>query len=257
MLGRLYWLTPLLGTPLAALRLVLQIRSNPSGPHLVLHGGHKIQFRSIDETVLKEVLVDREYAFVSELLVSSPSPLVLDVGAHIGTFALWCLAQTSAARILSVEANPDTYEVLRANVRRWSAEGAALRIEHAAATAMDGEILKIRNAGPSMGHRVDSFGTLSAPSMSLPTLIDLCSPDGEDIDLAKIDIEGSEEDLICSHPEALQRIRAMAIELHPNLCNTERVASILHSIYPSIVDIGGRGSTKPLLYCRRDGGTSA
>lgn len=253
LLGRLRWLAPFAGGTLAALGLVLRIRSNPEGPHSVRYAGRDIQFRARDEQALKEVLVDCEYAFVANLPGASPLPRILDVGAHIGTFALWCLGQTPAARILSVEANPDTCEILRANVCRWSSAGAAMRVEHAAAGAQDGETLKVRDDGPSMGHRVGAGGALSAPSLSLPSMVRLCASNDEDIDLAKIDIEGSEEALICSHPEALRRIRAVVIELHPALCDSERVRAVLRDAYPSIVEIGNRISTKPLLYCRRDG----
>ena len=257
LLGRLRWLAPFAGGTLAALGLVLRIRSNPEGPHSVRYAGHRVLFRARDEQALKEVLADREYAFVANLPGASLSPRILDIGAHIGTFALWCLGQAPAAHILSVEANPGTCEILRANVRCWSSAGAALRVEHAAAGAQDGETLKVRDDGPSMSHRVGPDETLSAPSLSLPTLVEFCAPNDEDIDLAKIDIEGSEEALICSHPEALRRIRAVVIELHPTRCDSERVRAVLRDAYPSIVEIGNRISTKPLLYCCRDGQSRA
>lgn len=231
----------------------MRIRSNPEGPHTVRYADREICFRSRDERAIKEVIADQDYAFLTAQLCASSSPLILDIGAHVGSFALYCLGQAPKARILSVEANPATYVVLQENACRWSSVGAALRVEHAAAWTHDGETLKIGEySGSSMSDRVDDSGALSAPSLSLPSLIALCSPKGEDVDLVKVDIEGSEEALICSHPEALRRIKAMVIELHPDLCDVDRVRSMLHHAYPSVVEIRSRISSKTLLYCRRD-----
>ena len=128
LLGRLAWLSPLAGGPLAALRLALRIRSDPEGPHAVRFGGREILFRARDEQVLREVLAEREYAVAAPSLGASESPRILDVGAHVGAFALWCLEQAPAARILCVEANPGTCELLRTNARRWSPPGERLRV---------------------------------------------------------------------------------------------------------------------------------
>ncbi|MYB77336.1 MAG: hypothetical protein F4X83_09620, partial [Chloroflexi bacterium] len=103
----------------------------------------------------------------------------------------------------------------------------------------------------SMSSRVDDGGALLAKSVSLPSLVNRCAPAGEDIDLAKIDIEGSEEAFLCSHPEALRRIRTLIVELHPDLCDAERVKAVLEDAYISVIEIAGRTSAKPLLYCRR------
>ena len=246
------WLTPLAGDPLSALRLAWRLRSNPEDIHSVLYSGRQIWFRKQDLQALREVLINREYSFAAESFNLSQSPHILDVGAHIGTFALWCLEQAPEARILCVEANPETDKILRMNVDRWSSSGATLRAEQAAAGDRDGAILRIRDfETSSMSSRVDEAGTLHAPSLSLPSLLDLCAPDSEDIDLAKIDIEGSEEAFLCSHPHSLRRIQALIVELHPSLCDSERVRSLLQAVYPKVIELPDRVSTKPLLFCHR------
>ena len=251
---RLRWLTPLAGNTMLAFCLICRVRSNPEGPHEIRYSGHRIFFRAQDEQVLREVLAHREYGFAAEWLKRSRTPIILDIGAHIGAFALWCLGEAPAARIVCVEANPRTSSILRDNVRLWSSSGRDLRVEHAAAGAQDGDTLWILEpSGASMSARIDGSGTMAAPSLSLPTLLELSAPGGKEIDLAKIDIEGSEEALLCSHPEALKRVRALIVELHPTLCNEEKVRAVLRDAYPSVVEAQDRISTKPLLYCHRDG----
>lgn len=50
---------------------------------------------------LKEVFVDQEYAFVADYLSDLSSSIILDVGAHTGTFALSVYSVVPNARIVS------------------------------------------------------------------------------------------------------------------------------------------------------------
>ena len=234
------------------LLLLIRIRFVRKGLHQVRYMGYRVLFRTQDEIVLKEVLADDEYVFASGCFGDLAEPRILDLGAHIGTFSLWCLCQMPSARILCVEANPDTFRILKMNAHHWMRTGAQLRVVHAAASGRSGELVAIREgATSSMSSRVDGQGTLVAHSLSFPALIELFVPEGSDVDLAKIDIEGSEEELICSHPEALLRIRTLIVELHPDLCDAGMVRAILERTYPFVVEVGRRTSGKPLLYCRR------
>ena len=250
-LERWCWFTRVSRNPFTALWLVCRIRITREGPHQVLYNGYPVYFRARDQQVLKEVLVDREYSFIDVFDNSQLPTRILDVGAHIGTFALWCASRAPAARILCIEANPGTFRILHKNVERWSYAGIELQIEHAAAGAADGEELRMfEPVGSSMSARVDKSGSVQVSSLSFASLVQLCAPNGEVIDLAKIDIEGSEEALICSNPNVLRRIRALVVELHPDLCDSLRVEKILRNTYSSVIEIVRSGSKKPLLYCR-------
>ena len=254
-LERWCWFTRVSRNPFTALWLVCRIRITREGPHQILYNGYPVFFRARDEQALKEVLVDREYSFIDELDSSQSPARILDVGAHIGTFALWCASQGSAARVVCIEANPDTFRILRRNVEQWSYAGMELQIEQAAAGAEDDEELRmLEPVGSSMSARVDKSGSVQVSSLSFSSLVELCAPNGEVIDLAKIDIEGSEEALICSHPHALRRIRALVVELHPDLCDSPRVEKILRNTYSNVIEIVRSGSKKPLLYCRGNDG---
>ena len=254
-LERWCWFTRVSRNPLTALWLVFRIRISREGPHKVRYNGHPIYFRARDQQVLKEVLVDREYSFIDVLDSSHPPARILDVGAHIGTFALWCASRAPAARILCIEANPGTFRILRRNVEQWSYAGMKVQMEQAAAGAEDGEELRMfEPVGSSMSARVDKSGSVQVSSLSFASLVELCAPNGGVIDLAKIDIEGSEEALICRHPDALRRIRALVVELHPDLCDSTRIERILRNTYSNVMEIVRSGSKKPLLYCRGNDG---
>lgn len=250
-LRRLRWMTPLAGGIIRAGWLLIQIRNQRHALHRVQYSGQPVYFRVQDEQALREVFATQEYGFLDAVLRRGGAPRILDIGAHIGTFAIWCLGVAPAARIVSVEADPETAAVAERNAAIRRKSGADWLIVNAAAGAQDGAVLRLSAAGPSMSHRIDPAGAVQVHSLSLASLIERLAPDGGEIDLMKVDIEGSEEEFLCSHPELLVRIRALAIELHPSLCDAGRVLSLLQAEFPRVTTVEGRTSSKPLLYCAR------
>ncbi len=99
------------------------LRANRRGgaPTLLrLRSGESFRVRrALDAWVIKEVLLDREYARLG--LPISPGWTVVDIGAAHGAFALTA-ARAGAARVIAVEPAPDTYALLVDNLRRNAAE---------------------------------------------------------------------------------------------------------------------------------------
>lgn len=234
----------LTGSVAQAAYVMARIRLNRTGTHQISFRGRPLLFRGTDRDALQEVLVDKEYAFVCEHLAGAETPVVVDIGAHIGTFAIWTAGAVPNARIVSVEADPQTFRVLQKNFAAHGIDGIAL---HRAATQHDGGVVRFRDEGPSMSHRVDATGKVEVPTISLDKLVELA---GGRVDLAKIDIEGSEEALLAANSGALANVGALVIELHPRLCDADAVRAALAQHYSSIVEIQGRTDSKPLLYCR-------
>lgn len=249
--GRVTWMSRLVGNPMAAVFLLFKIRMYPNAIHKINVGGRGLCFRASDEQALREVFVEEEYAFLRDLLCGTDTPKILDVGAHIGTFAIWCQSQQPKAHILSVEADPATFKVALSNAEAFQKSGCQWSVYHAAASARDGEVLRLCVSGPSMSHRISSEGATEVGGISLSALVDWLAPEGGIVDLVKVDIEGSEEAFLCERTDAFDRVNALVVELHPNLCNTQRVAAVLRAHFDHIFPIEGRRSNKPLLYCRR------
>ena len=72
-----------------------------------------------DLDIINEVLVNDCYHFAEHLAVfpyaKDQALTVLDVGGHIGTFALLVKAHFPRARIIALEPNPESYELYRLN----------------------------------------------------------------------------------------------------------------------------------------------
>lgn len=240
-------LSPIAGGPLGAALLMLHIRARPDGVHSAAYNGKPVLFRSADEMALREVLIDKEYDFIGERLKAIPAPRVIDIGAHIGTFAIWLAGVNAAAALTCVEADPATFALTERNLGAHLPSAHAL---HRAGGADDASILRLSVDGPSMSHRIDAKGGVEVRSISLSTLVELAAGPTDRVDMVKIDIEGSEEALLCADPGVLRRIDALVVELHPSLCDTAAVREVLDQHYGSVVEIGGRKSSKPLLYCQ-------
>jgi FkbM family methyltransferase len=245
---RMRWLAPIAGGTLAALRLAGKIRRDKMAPHSGTYNGGPLVFRGIDERALKEVLVEKEYRFLGEILNATDAPKIIDAGAHIGTFGLWALSTNSNNVILSVEADPSTFELLQKNAKA-SGSGKWSVLQRAAAGASD-EVLRFSTQGTAMSHRLSAEGDVSVRTIGLEDLLDQLAPNGGTVDLVKVDIEGAEEAFLCTRPELLDRVDTLVVELHPNACDTDRVKHVLENRYSRITAIGGRASSKPLLLCQ-------
>lgn len=237
--------------PSAWSSLVFWLETSRNSNHLGIgaYRGTELVFRGIDVRALKEVLVDCEYRAVLPRLAEIAAPVVLDVGAHIGLFSIWLLNERPNAVVWSVEANPRTYNVLARNVMAARAMGVRWETVNAAAWNEDGKELWLSDVGLSMSHRISDHGSVSVRGVTLKTLLARVVGSGAVVDLMKVDIEGSEEPFLCDKPELLGRVRSMVVELHPGLCDTNRVLNVLRGAYQTIVEVQQRASSRPLLLC--------
>jgi precorrin-6B methylase 2 len=119
-----------------------------------------------------------------------PGDTVVDLGAHVGTFSV--LAARLGADVIAVEADASRVPALEANLRR----------NGVSATVIQGRI------GPSGPITLDEL---------------------EQIDLLKVDIEGDEFPLFAAGPGWLDRVRRIAMEVHPREGNVDDLVETLRA----------------------------
>lgn len=153
--------------------------------------------------------------------VLDSAEVVVDVGAHIGTFAKLVHQRNPKARIFCIEACPENLEALRANVGQFAT------VIHAACTYDDGELALCNAVRPNCistgGSKVvaaedvarEAQGEYWPDRRPLPkvTLEQLGQQYGFDrVDLLKLDCEGSEFSILggCD----LARVRFVIGEYH-------------------------------------------
>jgi FkbM family methyltransferase len=143
--------------------------------------------------------------------------VIIDAGANIGLFACYAARRSPAAAIICVEPFPATYQRLRETVE---ANGLGSRITclNQALHSTEGvAAMSVGNAEASQMNRLVSGGgdyeQVNVHTVSLARL--LADAGIGEVDLLKLDVEGSEYDVILTTPrEVLQRIRRMNIEYH-------------------------------------------
>lgn len=240
------WLSDIVGNRCLAAYDLVKFKLSPCYIARGHWGDRTFAFRKSDLSGLNEILIDREYEFLSQDIAGKKDFSILDCGAHIGLPILWALTVNPSIKVLSVEASPDTFKILSGNCAGAKADWKTI---HRACWSTKGEIC-FSTRGDSMSHRAETGGKIKVATIPLSDLINQLSPD-KNINLMKVDIEGAEEEFLCAAPELLSRIDSIVIELHPKLCNTDRVRDTLAAYFPRIEEVGGRKSSKPLLYCRK------
>lgn len=135
---------------------------------------------------------------------------VLDVGAHVGLFALECLKR-GAERVVCVEPFRPNNDLLRANLAPWAESGRASIVD--AAVAAPG-VATVRVAGAADPRytaepHVTPDGGVEVPAVTLDALIDGLGR----VDLLKFDAEGAEWTAL-PPAELLSRVDRVALEWH-------------------------------------------
>jgi FkbM family methyltransferase len=146
----------------------------------------------------------------------------LDLGAHIGSFALWAAQRWPGCIIHSYEPNPESFELLTKNVGLLNYEEGRIKIFNLAVWKNDCTLQLYRCRTETGATSIMSEIMSALPDDVLPPIdinarsINVAIDNlGSWIDFFKMDCEGAEYEIMYSLPtEALSRIKFMAIEYH-------------------------------------------
>jgi FkbM family methyltransferase len=150
-------------------------------------------------------MLENEYRVLDFSPSDAEGRIVLDVGAHVGTFSMLCWGR-GAKSVLSVEPSPINYEKLVRNV-------SPLGIDALNVAVHDGvnRFVTMQEYG-AQSISVPSENGIK--SVSLDELVGLFPP-GDDMTL-KVDTEGAEYDIMLSAPaRAIRRFKTIFLECHP------------------------------------------
>lgn len=159
-----------------------------------------------------EVFLDEEYFFRAE----NSSPVIVDCGSNIGLATMYFKLVFPEAQIIAIEANPSTFEVLEKNIKGNALSGVeTFNVAVAGGDETEVELI-FAQAGDLRSTRVaELYGETGSATqrVSVPArrLSDLMPPS---VDLLKMDIEGSEHDVIDDVRPRLGTIRNIILEYH-------------------------------------------
>ena len=203
----------------------------------------KIRVKSTDLMQLTTIWVVKEYDYPDFKIKENDT--IIDIGGHIGLFALYCNQFTKTGKIFSFEPIKENYDMFCENVKNNGLENIILY--NLAVTKTEGNIPIYLNNDES-GHSVFEKNTkvVNVESTSLKKIFDV--NDINRCNLLKLDCEGSEYEIIESLPEEyFEKIDKIIIEYHfaekypilfRNLINKLESVSFTAKIEKSDEDMG-------------------
>lgn len=180
-------------------------------------GGSELAYRkhTVDENVIRKSLSSDYY--MSDITDYSPSSkdIVIDVGAHIGTFALQISSKVSEGKVYALEACKETFNLLRINAALN--RSANVEPHHLALSDRKGTC-RLSHSGQNWGFSIvrSSKNGEEVQTQSLQGFMD---QEGlSSCQLLKMNCEGAEFPiLLSSNTDTLQMFDRMVIRYHLDL----------------------------------------
>lgn len=184
-------------------------------------------------TLKREIWNQEIYSFETK----KESPFIIDIGSHIGISLLYFKSLYPNCKILSFEPNPISFEILKENIFNNGLEDIEL-INMAVDSNSGKKIFYIDNSNQNWESNssflINSWnGKESTKSIEVQsTRLDSYIKDVDEIEMLKIDIEGTEYEVLNSHKGVLNKVKNISIEYHPTKGNKiDKIASILRAYF--------------------------
>jgi FkbM family methyltransferase len=202
-----------------------------------------IRVNSTDIMALTTVWLIEEYSKHNFKIKKTDT--IIDVGAHIGLFSLYCSQICKEGKIYAFEPMVENYDILKSNIQLN--EILNIKTKNCAISKSSSKIIIYKNNDES-GHSkfIETDNPIEVTSKSLNDIFD--NEKIEKCNLLKLDCEGSEYEIIDSLKDKnLQKIEKMVIEYHladsnpellENLKSKLKSKSYKISIEPLFDDIG-------------------
>lgn len=184
-------------------------------PPVLNHPVRVRMFPHSDEYVFDQVFIQREHAPLVEM---EEPRFILDLGANVGYTSALFASRYPDARILAVEPDPGNFRMCVENLRPY---GDRVKILLGAVWGHSSRLTLERGGGDGRDwaiqvHEASDQGEAQVEAWDVPALLTLAGE--ESMDLAKIDIEGSEAEVFSGNTDWLSRTRNICIELHGPHC---------------------------------------
>lgn len=169
-----------------------------------------------DFVTFQEIFFTGEYRWANDI-PSEAVKGILDLGANVGLAARWFLEKFPDASVVAVEPDADNAAMARRNLLAIAPDS-----RHRVVHAFAGGISRLAFLGGSGGHAANEGALQDSPvtgKRTVPVMTgnEICDLAGCRLDIAKIDIEGSEKELLEADVYWLRSFRWIFIEVHDPL----------------------------------------
>lgn len=199
------------------------------GEKKIVIDGLKVNFFNYDSLrgLYEEIFIKKEYYFTAD----SSRPAIIDCGSNIGMSVLYFKKLYPEAVITAFEPDPETFGLLRKNIEENRLSGVTA-VNKAVAASAGSAVLYYYPESPGSTHmslvkkRLQGGKTVKIEKDRLSRYIKGI------VDLLKIDVEGSEAEIIeeLSSAGCMKRVKRIACEIHHNITGKEDMACKLLGI---------------------------
>lgn len=160
-----------------------------------------------------ELCLDRVYT--SNFYEPGDGDVIVDAGANVGVFAIDMARRNRNCRVIALEPHPENFQYLQSNVTEAGLKNVKCNQAGLGAGFCQG---RMQSGSRSLDHvlQIDPGATDGIEVIPLSALFELAGT--QEIDFLKVDIEGFENEVFAAaSPEALRRMKRIAMEYHDNL----------------------------------------
>jgi FkbM family methyltransferase len=197
-------------------------------------GGFDVAFRkgTADEEVIKHSFDDDIFFPAIPEYVPADGDVIVDIGAHIGTFAILAARRVGNGRVIAAEASRESFDLLRINTALNRCENIAY--SHVAVSDKEGTVELFHDVG-NWGHStVKQLSSKSETVAAQPFPAFLESHQVTRCHLLKMNCEGSEFPIILSTPhDVLRRFQRMLVLYHCDLWSQQNEHDLLAHLQAS------------------------
>jgi FkbM family methyltransferase len=152
---------------------------------------------------------------------TSNQPKIIDCGANIGLATIYFKNKYPKSKVISFEPDPHIFKILQKNI--FSARLNDVELINKGLSAISGEKLFFSEKADG-GRIATCFDKENIAKVEVTTLSSYLN---EDIDLLKIDIEGSEIEVLTECQEKLTKVRNLFVEYHSLTSKKQELAILL------------------------------
>jgi FkbM family methyltransferase len=191
-------------------------------------GGFDIAYRknTADETVIRHSFNNDSFFSLVPEYHPEEGHVIIDIGAHIGTFSLLASSKVGQGKVYAIEACEDSFNLLRINVALNQC--ANISIYHLAMADKEGTCTLYHDTG-NWGHSiVKNFLRFSENVKSCTLTAFFESNRITECNFMKLNCEGSEFPILLSTPSnVLQRIGIILVLYHCDLWSNNTEADLI------------------------------
>jgi FkbM family methyltransferase len=169
-----------------------------------------------DVTTAWVIFCKREYS------VTPKHQVIVDLGANIGTFALFAIQRSPQAKVICFEPFAETFQRLEGNIQANGLSSQVVCKNVAVSGSRQSRVMATGGFGSTTSYLLEATAAVSEVDRVNCVIFDdvlaevekTCST--RQIDLLKIDIEGAEYEFFAEVPdELLQQVQEIQMEYHP------------------------------------------